>query len=227
MGKGRGYLLQFLFACRDCRNSRHKPAWISLSTSECYWKFSYILCGEKKSRYPTVTASSTIQENPVNLSHLLRNTCPLFLLLMLRMETKQFNFVCANVLLWRDVARRKTVCEGKTSNCLSNMLVLLGERTWGVLIGQVPERCRRILHHLRYWGWKGIFTDYMRFPGLFSVEVSLSPEKCLWTSVGSSVRSPDVGSGGEALLPPEKGLWSPWAMQKCLWRTRLASSHSS
>lgn len=54
-----------------------------------------------------MTASSTIQENPVNLSHLLRNTCPLFLLLVLLMETKQFNFVCANVLLWRDVARKK------------------------------------------------------------------------------------------------------------------------
>lgn len=48
MGKGEGYLLQFLLACRECRHSRHKPAWASLSTSKCYWKFSYILWWRKE-----------------------------------------------------------------------------------------------------------------------------------------------------------------------------------
>lgn len=36
VGKGEGYLLQFLLACRECRHSRHKPASASLSTSKCY-----------------------------------------------------------------------------------------------------------------------------------------------------------------------------------------------
>jgi len=121
--------------------------------------FPVFFVGKKKGRYPTVTASSTIQENPVNLSHLLRNTCPLFSLLMLLVETKHFNFICANVLLWRGAVRRKSVCERKTSKYLSNKLLLLGERTWDVLMGQVPEQCRRVLHGLLYLGQKGVLPD--------------------------------------------------------------------
>lgn len=34
----------------------------------------------------------------------------------------------------------------------------------------------------------------MRFLGLFSFDISLFPEKCIWTSVGSSMSSPGVGS---------------------------------
>lgn len=33
---------------------------------------------------------------------------------MLLMETKQFNFVCENGLLWRGVAKKKKICERET-----------------------------------------------------------------------------------------------------------------
>lgn len=67
---------------------------------------------------------------------------------MLLMETKQFNFVCANVCSGKVLPEEKFVCERKNSDFLSNILVLLGGKTWGVLMGQVPEQCRRILHGL-------------------------------------------------------------------------------
>lgn len=36
------------------------------------------------------------------------------------------------------------------------------------------------------------------------MEVPLSPEKGSWVSMSSSMTSPDLDSGGEALLPPRK-----------------------
>lgn len=152
-----------------------------------------------------MTASSTIQENPINLSHLLRNTCPLFLLLMLLMETKQFNFVCENVLLWRGVARKKKLWERnwKNSNSLSNLLVLLGGRTWGLLMGQVQEHCRNILQfHLL--GVKENFYWLNETPmSLQCGGLSFSREWLMGFS-GLLHDSPDMDSGGEALLSPRK-----------------------
>lgn len=157
-----------------------------------------------------MTASPTIQENPVNLSHLLRNTCPLFLLLVLLMETKQFNFVCANVPLWRGVARKKKKISLREKPATPFQICWcycekdLGTFWWGK-----SQRSVEGFYVVSSIAGERGFILIKRGSLVFRWG-GLSPKKHLWAFAGSSVSNPDVGSAEEALLPPESGFWSPY-----------------